>query len=641
MSIGPILSGRLPGSLATRQLQSDIAAANQLIFRMQNQVATGQKYFLPSEAPASAIRAIGYQKQIERNEQLQKNIAIDTSFLEVSEAALGTVNDALNKAKSFIISGIGAASSPSEKQAMATELSSLITASLNSANTIHNGRYLFGGSETDAPPFETRVDGSVVYHGDEFENNSTIGVGYLESNNITGHDAFHALTDPVTSDINPALTNETRVEDLLAGRGVQLGRIQVSLENGGAPQVATIDLSKAETIGDIETLLEDAFAGGPLTLDVEVDPTSLNGFRLTPSAGTVTISDITGSYVARDLGIASAATAQINGGNLDPAVTLQTELASLNGGAGIGATVGTGLQITLGAETVTVDLNGLTTIEDLFNAVKGTGLDVETEINSAGNGIAIRSRRSGADFYIGENGGTNATDLGIRTFSGSTQLASLNHNTGVNVDGDIDLLITRRDGTDVEIDLAGSQTVQDVLDAINAVDPGNLVASLNTVGNGISITDNSGTGPLIIPDSSISVGLGINGSETGTNNTVPFVGKDVNPQDTYGTFSLLVGIQRALVNGDDVELNRLGELIDGEIERFTLVRSDIGSRLRSLEDEGSRLADHRINLEEKLSKEIDTDIAEVITNLTYTQTVLQATLQITASLQQLNLFNLL
>ncbi|MEZ6046893.1 MAG: flagellar hook-associated protein FlgL [Planctomycetaceae bacterium] len=236
MSVGPILSGRLPGSLATRQLQSDIATANQLIYRMQNQVATGQKYFLPSESPASAIRAIALQKQIERNEQIEKNIATDLTFLEVSESALGTVNDALNKAKSFIISGIGAASSPAEKQAMATELGSLITASLNSANTTHGGRYLFGGSQSGAPPFETRVDGSVVYHGDDFEINSTIGVGYRASNNVTGNDAFKAFTDPITSDINPALTNGTRVEDLLGGRGVQLGIVKVTLDNGGTPR---------------------------------------------------------------------------------------------------------------------------------------------------------------------------------------------------------------------------------------------------------------------------------------------------------------------------------------------------------------------------------------------------------------------
>ncbi|QDU79141.1 Flagellar hook-associated protein 3 [Polystyrenella longa] len=641
MSIGPILSGRLPGSLATRQLQSDIASANQLIYRMQNQVATGQKYFLPSEAPASAIRTMGLQKQLERNVQIQKNINTDLSFLEVSESSLGTVNEALNRAKSYIISGLGAASSPAEKQAMATELSSLITASLNSANATHSGRYLFGGSETGAPPFQTRVDGSVVYNGDEFNINSTIGVGFLEANNVNGNDAFQAFTDPITSDINPALTNQSRVEDFLGGRGVKLGRVQLTLDNGGTPQTATVDLSKAETVADIEALLENAFAGGPLTLDVDIDPSTSSGLRLTPSAGTVSVSDITGSYVARDLGIASAATAQVTGSNLNPAVTLNTELASLNGGAGIGSVSGTGLQIKLGAETATIDLNGLTTVEDLFNAIKGTGLDLDTDINSAGNGIAIRSRRSGADFSIGENGGTNATALGIRTFSASTKLTSLNHNTGVNVDGDVDLQITRRDGTDIEIDLAGTKTVQDVLDAINAVDPGNLVASLNSTGNGISITDNSGTGPFVIPDSSLSVGLGINGTESGTDNTVALVGSDPNPQDTEGTFSILVGIQRALAAGDDIELNRLGAIIDGEIERFTLVRSEIGSRLQSLENEASRLEDHRISLEETLSDEFDTDIAEIITNLQYTQTVLQATLQIAASLQQLNLFNML
>ncbi len=58
--------------------------------------------------------------------------------------------------------------------------------------------------------------------------------------------------------------------------------------------------------------------------------------------------------------------------------------------------------------------------------------------------------------------------------------------------------ITRRDGSVVNVSLAGDATVQDVLDSINAVDPGNLVASIDPDTNAIRITDNSGTGPLSI-----------------------------------------------------------------------------------------------------------------------------------------------
>src|SRR5207253_1420357 len=120
---------------------------------------------------------------------------------------------------------------------------------------------------------------------------------------------------------------------------------------------------------------------------------------------------------------------------------------------------------------------------------------------------------SGVNFSIGENNGTNATALGLRTMTGSTALHDMNLGVGVPVDAGNPLVITRRDGTSVSVDLSGSITVDDVLNKLNAVDPGHLVASLNTVGNGISLLDDSGVGPLAVASDELSRSLGIAGSE--------------------------------------------------------------------------------------------------------------------------------
>jgi len=197
MGVGPLLSGRLPGSLATRQLQQNIQNTNQLINNYQQRVATGQDYFVPSESPASAVRAIGLQKLLERNSQVQKNVQADITFLEVSETSLNAVSEALNKAKSFVIAGVGSTNSPAEKQAMATELSSFITSSINAANATYNGRYLFGGSQTEAPPFNLAIDGSVIYSGDNFSIESYTDLNQLESNNVDGESAFLALSEVI------------------------------------------------------------------------------------------------------------------------------------------------------------------------------------------------------------------------------------------------------------------------------------------------------------------------------------------------------------------------------------------------------------------------------------------------------------
>jgi flagellar hook-associated protein 3 FlgL len=636
--------------MAERLLQS-LQRGNRLLVQLQDQAATGQKFFLPSDAPAAAIRTILLQRTIERKTQMQANIQTDRSMLSATEASFETVSDAPVQAKSLLLSGVGNAVSPSEKQAMAVQLTSLVQGVINAGNARFRGRYLFGGSQTQRLPFELLAGGVVRYNGDAVGIQSFVDFERMLANNMDGASAFSALTKVSGGDLDPALSLDTKLADLRGGLGVKLGPIKVTVNDGVNPAVtATVDLSGAETVRDIKTRLENAIGSGPPTLTVDIDPATLHGLRLTPSGGTVAVSDIAGSKVASELGIAGGPTAQILGADLDPRLTLATKIADLRDGAGIG-TSGNGLKIVNGPKSATVDISAAVTLEDLFNTLRMADIDVDGGINDAGNGVVIFSRLAGANFSIGEDGGTQAADLGVRTLTGATLLSEFNLGRGVplhNLDENGNLLpalleITRRDGTSVSADLKGLQTVQQVLGAINAVDPGELVASLNAVGNGISIVDNDGvsTGPLVVHENIVSVALGMNGTEPGTNPAVALAGKDVNPRQSTGVLSLLVQAATALNNGDDAELSRLDALFGREIERFNLVRGDIGGRLKTLDEIEGRLLDEDVSLQESLSLEFDSDLTEVVTQISRVTTALQATMQIASVSYQLSLLNFL
>ena len=753
MNIGPLLPGRLPSTMLSERLKSSLNDTSRELANLQQQVATGQKFSLMSESPAAALRTIILQSALERQTQYQTNISTNTSLLAMSETALNSVGDALNQAKSIALTGIGSTVSAAERVALADQIAALRTQVINAGNTTFRGQYLFAGSQTDVAPFEELADGQVVYHGDDHQAQSYINTQTLLANNFDGISAFAASTPEIGGDIDPALTLQTKISDLHSGRGVKSGSITITLDNG-TPQTQTVDLSGVETVQDLKTVLEDAFSGGPLTLTVDIDPASQNGLRLTPSAGTVAVSNIPGSRLATDLGIESAAVAQINGSDLDPGVTLQTTVASLNGGTGIGSTTGTGIVITNGGETRTVDLSSATTIEDVFNLIRTADPYLNLGINDAKNGLSISSRISGADFSIGENnGGANAAGLGIATFTADTPLSELNYGRGVDVDSSNQLQIIRRDGTTVNLDLSGSvtvqhvidkinqfetfdgttpladlnlgqgvpvgattlditrrdgsvvnvslagdATVQDVLDSINAVDTGNLVASIDPNTNAIQITDNSGTGPLSIASNAVSDALGLAVSETGTNNSVPLQGnfipiklqatfnstgngltiydasgtgpleipsieiayalgidgvesgsdplvglqgKEPNPKESTGVLGLLSRLENALRNGDDRGIERVGALLDTEIGRLNRVRADIGSRLTVLEEADNRLQDQEVQMKDAISKDFETDLTEIIVEITQRQNAFQANLQVTSQALQLTLLSFL
>ncbi|WP_166830355.1 flagellar hook-associated protein FlgL [Thalassoroseus pseudoceratinae] len=643
MTIGPLLAGRIPNSLVSQRLNQNLQSSQQLLARLQDQAGSGQKFFLPSESPTAAIRTIVFQRTLERHSQYETSVQTSTSFLSASELALQSVSDGLNEAKSILLTGSGNTLSEAERLTLAEDVQSLIRGMVGTANTQFRGRYLFGGSQSESPPFELTDSGAVLYQGDGLAIDSRVDTGMTIANNIDGITAFASLSEPDLIDADPALTLQTAIDSLNGGLGVDLGQVTVTVDDGVNQQTETVDLVGARRIEDVQTRLEAAFATGPITLTVEVDPATSSGLRLTPSSGTVAVSDVTGSAAAAQLGINSTAVAAINGGDLNPRLTMQTELSSLNGGTGIGATVGTGLQLTQGDRTVTVDLSAATTIEDVFNELQKSGLDLVTDIDSTGRGLIVASRVSGVDFSIGENGGQNATLLGLRTLTGTTALAELDGGLGVPVDDGIPLRIQRRDGTEVEVDLAGTKTVQQVLDAINAVDPGVLVASLNAVGNGITLTDDDGvsTGPLIVEDNAVSSALGIAGQENGTNPAIPLIGTDQNPQEPPGVLGILVRLEEALRTGDQRELNRLQPLFNDEADRFNALRGEVGADLKVLETVANRLADREVQIQSDLSQEFDADLTEIITQTNNIQIALDATLRIAAQTSQLTLLSYL
>lgn len=645
MALSPILPGRLPGTLLAQRLLGHIQRDQAEMARLQDMVATGQRFFRPGESPAAATQTVFLQKEVERNNQLIKNTQTDQSLLSASETAMDAIGNAMTRAKSFAAAGIGDSTSAAEKQAMAQEVGSLLRDVISNANTTFRGRSLFGGAMTQGTPFELLGSGAVRYNGDAAGIDSHLGPSFLMANNIDGAAAFNALTAPVAKDVNPALTLATRLADLHGGAGVPLGPVQVTVNDGVNPvQSVAVDLTGAETIGDVKTRLQAAFSPGPPGLTVAINPAA-NGLQLTPSGGTVAVAEAPGGITADQLGILSPAVAAVIGGDVNAALTPATRLADLNGGAGVN--LAGGLRITSGQKTAVINLAGAATVEDALNAIrtqsKAAGIDVAVGLTEDRTGLAISSRVGGEGFGIGENGGTTAVGLGIRTFTGQTRLADLNRGLGVPVANPNRLEITRRSGTDVSIDLSAAATVQDVLTAINAVDPGNLVASLNATGNGITLLDNDGasTGPLVVTANPLSDALGIAGTEPGTDPTVPIVGTDANPQEVNGIMSLMIHLEQALRTGDDRELNRLAPLIDAEVGRFAEVRGDVSSRLQTLDAVENRLKDRDISLRESLADEFDADIAEVITQATYRQQTLEATLRISAQSMSLLLINYL
>ena len=643
MSIGPILPGRIPDSFSALQSSRNIATAQGQLTRLQRQISTGQRFFLPGEDPGAAAQTVRLQSLFERKTQSQRNTEADRSLLSATDQALGTLSNTLVEAHSISLAAIGESSTPAETEQFVTQIEAMLTAAIQTANTEFRGRHLFGGTQTLATPFELGPDG-VVYAGDDGAIRSRADLDLLLANNLQPESALGTSVAAATVDLDVGVTAATSLDALNGGVGVDPDGLRLTV--GGT--TVDVDLSGAETVGDLQTRLQAAFAAGPTTLAVTIGAA---GITLTPSAGTVQVENIDGSRLASDLGLAGPAAAAVTSGDLDPTLDPLDPVASLFGGT-LPASWTDGLVVTVGQQSATIDLSAATTIEEVINTVKLSGVPVDARISGDGRSLEIVSQTSGAAFSIGENGGTLATDLGLRTLTAATRLDDLNDGLGVPtfpgaVAGTIerDLNLIRRDGTEVAIDLSAATTIQDVLDAINAVDPGVIVAELVPTGNGIQITDNTTVVapavpvPFEIVGDAVAESLGLGGQEA--TGTAPLVGTDTNPQRSEGLFSLLWQLRDAIGAGDDRQISRVSQRLDTEIANFNATRGEVGNRLKVLAETEDRLAGETLQIQESIGNVLDADLTETITQLYAIQASYEASLQISSTLLRTNLVSLL
>jgi len=649
----PVPSTRSTHLMAQTRLVQQINIDQAELLKLQTAISTGRRFARPGEDPAAAQRGQTLQRLLELKAQAQTNAQTAQSYLDASDTALSNVASILTEIRGLAVAAANDTSGEAERAAVAAEVDQAIKQLLNTANQQFRGRYLFAGSRSTAVPF-SEASGGVIYTGNEGSLNSFVDLALPFATNGSGTEVFGTFSAEVqgTVDLNPALTASTPISALFGGEGITLGSIEVS--DGSTASV--IDLSSAATVDDIARLIEANPPAGR-TITATVTATGLTIAIDVPGGGSLTIRDLPGGTTADDLGIltsiAGVGTTPVVGDDLNPTMRLTTLLADLQTIAPLDLT--SGLQIVNAGATYTIDTSAAQTVEDLLNLINYSGAGALAEIAPTGDRLVVRSRLSGADFSIGENGGTTATQLGIRSLTTSTALADLNSGLGVTGITGADFTIHRKDGTDLPIDISSAVTVGDVLNLINN-DPANLnpatrvVARLAAFGNGIELFDGNtaGTDTLSInapatSDAAINLGLIPSGQLSATANTSgtgdTLAGADVNPLEVSGLFNSLLRLHDALTNFSHERLSRAVALLDEDFDRVVFARSELGARNQTIDTVKTQLEDEVIELQSNLSDNIDTDLTEAISTFTARQAAMQATLQFSATLLRMTLLD--
>ena len=652
MTTIPSNLARVPNLLSSQIMLSSLSRSSRDLLNMQVKMASGKAINRPSDDAIGTSAVSVLDDIIERRDQRLRNLSHADSVLNNVDAALGDVSGILLEAKSIASSQIGIGSDEQTRENQAQVIDAMLTELISIANRKYQQMYFFAGNATDLPPIVSLQNG-LQYQGEGDGLTTDIGLARTLPITVSGADAFGALSARVEGkgDLDPTMTLDTRLEDLNGARalGVSLGSINVDV-NGTDLDV---DLSGAHTVGDVIDTLEAAIQTVDAGAVVQIDAATGNRFEIIPTLGPITISDPEVDATAADLGL--NATFPLGGGtgaDVDPMLTEHTLITSLTG---VTAPLGT-IRLSNVGQTRDLDLSGATTVQDVMNLVEGVGLGIRVEIASSGDRLNFINELSGGAMSIAEvAGGSTATELGVRSFTYETLLSDFNDGLGVQIRtgsvdpetglpdpaADEDIQISTHDGTVFAVDFAGAETVQDILDAINAASGGAVTAGLADDGNGIQLTDNTaGANDFTVErlnGSFAGEDLGILGSTAGAT----LVGEDRATVAVDSVFSHLMALRDALEGNDDRGIMLAGEKLEADISRAAETRAEVGVRSRRVIDATEREEDLRIQ-DMGLKSEIqDLDFTEAALRFGLLQQQLQAGLTTASQISYLSLLDFL
>ena len=651
MGVLPVAGSRVTEPLKTARLVSQVNADQLAIQRAFDQLSSGRRVTKVSDDPAAAGRAIILQRGISRGEQLSRNAGVTESFYAATGGALQRLDQSLIEARGVTVEAGQNVLSTDERNALALTIRGTLNSAIAAGNAIFRDQQLMGGVLENSPALQ--FDGrDVLFRGTDAIAKTNVGGGGLVSVGVSGLEAMGlAGTIHQGPSLNAGLDRSTRLIDMRDGLGVKPGLIRIS--DGG--NFVDVDLRAASTLGDVVDVIESIdFDGRRLRMTVQPDGVALDFADGLP--GTLAIADPPGESMAKDLSLLNPlglTAPPLVATRLAPRVTEATLLSRVNGGAGINVT--SGIVIKQAEASFTVNLAEARTVGDVLIAINRSGADVLAELDQASGGITIRGLRNGVDYSIGENGGSAARRLGLRTADGSTALSQLDRGRGLVLNNDgPDLSIIRPDGVELAIDLNGATTIEDVMIRIRNhplnQDTLRVQPSLNPVGNGIQLLAPPGSNRLVVRASSSgnaahALGLVPPGQTEARSSTVGafeiFRGADYKPLEPGGAVDTLIRLETAVRSGDIKEISRLQGLLDVDLDRSTNTRGRVGVWTQNVQQLKESADDQVIALKSELSTEIDTDFASVITELQQRQATVEASLRLIGQTAQLSLLDFL
>jgi len=207
----------------------------------QAQLSSGLRVQTPADDPIAAAQILQLDQTQADIDQYKKNITGGTNSLDLEDSQLSAVSTLLTRVRELAVNAGDGSLAPSDRAAIAAELSSRMDELAALANTRNsNGEYIFAGFQGGQAPF-VNSSSTYTYRGDDGQRQVQIGSSTFVPINDSGSSIFVAIPSdrlPTTA----AATN-TGNATMAMGQIVDSTQFNTSFGAVATPGSSTVDLN--------------------------------------------------------------------------------------------------------------------------------------------------------------------------------------------------------------------------------------------------------------------------------------------------------------------------------------------------------------------------------------------------------------
>lgn len=165
---------------------------------VQLQLSSGKKLLTPADDPVGAAQVIRLTEEIDQINQFKVNNNLLNNSLEQEETVLGSVNDAIDRARVLMVQSGNGIFTADDKRAIAIEMEEIRDQVFDLMNTQNSaGEYIFAGYQSESPAFSFNASSpgnKYNFEGDNGFNEIKISDSVNLQVNNSGFDVFENVS---------------------------------------------------------------------------------------------------------------------------------------------------------------------------------------------------------------------------------------------------------------------------------------------------------------------------------------------------------------------------------------------------------------------------------------------------------------